>query len=137
MCHCLFVTNPVVGEQAARDDIHLILEYKAGDSWGPFTAPRANRYSRSLLLTKLFLLMVQSINNTVYEENSNSAFNPYPSIEVKRIFNKPICCAVVSCYLLTLLTRDANMSAQQTFAPSANDKNIEIGILYITIWIKA
>lgn len=75
----------MVGEQAARDDIHLILEYKAGDSWGPFTAPRANRYSRSLLLTKLFLLTVQSINNTVYEESSISAFNLYPSIEVMRI----------------------------------------------------
>uniref|UniRef100_A0A1B6MRT9 Carbohydrate kinase PfkB domain-containing protein n=1 Tax=Graphocephala atropunctata TaxID=36148 RepID=A0A1B6MRT9_9HEMI len=34
----------VVGGNAARDDVHLILEYKAGDSWGPYTAPRANRF---------------------------------------------------------------------------------------------
>ncbi|XP_054262214.1 ADP-dependent glucokinase [Macrosteles quadrilineatus] len=37
-------TLKVVGGVAERDDIHLILEYKAGDSWGPFTAPRANRF---------------------------------------------------------------------------------------------
>lgn len=34
----------VVGEPVNRDDIHLILEYKAQDIWGPFTSPRANRY---------------------------------------------------------------------------------------------
>ncbi|RZF39151.1 hypothetical protein LSTR_LSTR005779 [Laodelphax striatellus] len=34
----------VVGKPTTRDDIHLILEYKAGDSWGPFSAPRANRF---------------------------------------------------------------------------------------------
>jgi ADP-dependent glucokinase len=26
------------------DDIHLILEYQTGDTWGDYTAPRANRY---------------------------------------------------------------------------------------------
>lgn len=34
----------IAGDQIDEDDIHLILEYKAGDTWGPFTAPRANRY---------------------------------------------------------------------------------------------
>lgn len=34
----------VVGKPTTRDDIHLILEYKAGDSWGPYSAPRANRF---------------------------------------------------------------------------------------------
>lgn len=34
----------VVGQPVKRDDVHLILEYKAGESWGPYTAPRANRY---------------------------------------------------------------------------------------------
>ena len=34
----------VAGNEIEEDDIHLILEYKAGDTWGPFTAPRANRY---------------------------------------------------------------------------------------------
>ncbi|WP_411016767.1 ADP-dependent glucokinase/phosphofructokinase, partial [Salmonella sp. s51944] len=26
------------------DDIHLLMEYKTGDVWGPFTSPRANRF---------------------------------------------------------------------------------------------
>lgn len=34
----------VVGGSVQRDDIHLILEYKAGEKWGPYTSPRANRY---------------------------------------------------------------------------------------------
>ncbi|XP_014239962.2 ADP-dependent glucokinase [Cimex lectularius] len=34
----------VVGEAVKRDDIHLILEYKSGENWGPYKAPRANRY---------------------------------------------------------------------------------------------
>lgn len=34
----------IAGDQIEEDDIHMILEYKAGETWGPFTAPRANRY---------------------------------------------------------------------------------------------
>lgn len=34
----------VGGETSRDDDVHLILEYKAGESWGPFTSPRANRF---------------------------------------------------------------------------------------------
>ncbi|XP_059473362.1 ADP-dependent glucokinase [Neocloeon triangulifer] len=34
----------VVGGDVTQDDIHLILEYKAGQAWGKFTAPRANRF---------------------------------------------------------------------------------------------
>uniref|UniRef100_A0A1B6CF50 Carbohydrate kinase PfkB domain-containing protein n=2 Tax=Clastoptera arizonana TaxID=38151 RepID=A0A1B6CF50_9HEMI len=34
----------VVGIESKRDDVHLILEYKAGELWGPYTAPRANRF---------------------------------------------------------------------------------------------
>lgn len=34
----------LIGDVVDEDDIHLILEYKSGDKWGPFTAPRANRY---------------------------------------------------------------------------------------------
>lgn len=33
----------VVGGEIERDDIHLILEYKRGEVWGPYTSPRANR----------------------------------------------------------------------------------------------
>ena len=29
---------------SAQDDIHLILEYDLGSTWGPFASPRANRY---------------------------------------------------------------------------------------------
>ncbi|UYV78397.1 hypothetical protein LAZ67_16001179 [Cordylochernes scorpioides] len=32
------------GPQVARDDVHLLLEYPSGASWGPFSAPRANRF---------------------------------------------------------------------------------------------
>lgn len=34
----------VVGGEVRRDDIHLIMEYKHGDAWGPYTSTRANRY---------------------------------------------------------------------------------------------
>ncbi|KAG8034898.1 hypothetical protein G9C98_007974 [Cotesia typhae] len=34
----------VVGGEVDRDDIHLILEYKRGEQWGPYTSARANRY---------------------------------------------------------------------------------------------
>lgn len=34
----------VVGGEVERDDIHLIIEYKYGETWGPFTSSRANRY---------------------------------------------------------------------------------------------
>ncbi|XP_037820502.1 ADP-dependent glucokinase [Lucilia sericata] len=37
-------TIKIAGDFIEEDDIHLILEYKAGETWGPFTAPRANRY---------------------------------------------------------------------------------------------
>ena len=29
---------------STQDDVHLILEYDLGSTWGPFTSPRANRY---------------------------------------------------------------------------------------------
>jgi len=28
----------------STDDIHLIMEYKRGESWGSYTSPRANRF---------------------------------------------------------------------------------------------
>lgn len=34
----------LVGDVIDEDDIHMILEYKTGETWGPFTAPRANRF---------------------------------------------------------------------------------------------
>ncbi|KAJ9578303.1 hypothetical protein L9F63_005469, partial [Diploptera punctata] len=34
----------VVGGVTKKDDIHLILEYKAGEQWGIHRAPRANRF---------------------------------------------------------------------------------------------
>lgn len=34
----------LAGDIVNDDDIHLVLEYKSGEVWGPFTAPRANRY---------------------------------------------------------------------------------------------
>ncbi|XP_042219499.1 ADP-dependent glucokinase-like [Homarus americanus] len=39
-------SNIIVGgvETEGADDIHLILEYKAGESWGTYQAPRANRF---------------------------------------------------------------------------------------------
>ena len=38
----------VVGRDVKKDDIHLILEYKADEEWGIYRSPRANRYSSSL-----------------------------------------------------------------------------------------
>lgn len=34
----------VVGGNAMKDDIHLILEYKADEEWGIYRSPRANRF---------------------------------------------------------------------------------------------
>ncbi|XP_078046764.1 ADP-dependent glucokinase [Augochlora pura] len=34
----------IVGGEVKRDDIHLIIEYKRGDIWGPYSSARANRY---------------------------------------------------------------------------------------------
>ncbi|XP_017090168.2 ADP-dependent glucokinase [Drosophila bipectinata] len=34
----------LAGDEIPDDDIHLILEYQAGDTWGSYVAPRANRY---------------------------------------------------------------------------------------------
>ncbi|XP_044008800.1 ADP-dependent glucokinase [Aphidius gifuensis] len=34
----------VVGGEVEHDDVHLILEYKRGETWGPYTSARANRY---------------------------------------------------------------------------------------------
>jgi ADP-dependent glucokinase len=34
----------VVGGDIQKDDIHLILEYKANEEWGIYRSPRANRY---------------------------------------------------------------------------------------------
>ncbi|KAG7207703.1 hypothetical protein KM043_009321 [Ampulex compressa] len=34
----------VVGGEVKRDDIHLVMEYKHGDVWGPYSSARANRY---------------------------------------------------------------------------------------------
>lgn len=31
------------GDVDGADDIHLILEYKTGEKWGTYEAPRANR----------------------------------------------------------------------------------------------
>ena len=33
-----------LGESDHKDDVHLILEFKVGDVWGTYTAPRANRF---------------------------------------------------------------------------------------------
>ncbi len=33
-----------LGESDHKDDIHLILEFKVGERWGEYVAPRANRY---------------------------------------------------------------------------------------------
>ena len=34
----------IVGGEVKRDDIHLVMEYKHGDVWGPYSSARANRY---------------------------------------------------------------------------------------------
>lgn len=34
----------IVGGEVKRDDIHLVIEYKHGDVWGPYSSARANRY---------------------------------------------------------------------------------------------
>lgn len=40
--HCMWFCT-VVGGDVEKDDVHLILEYKAGETWGIYSSPRANR----------------------------------------------------------------------------------------------
>jgi len=41
---CIFLCcNIVAGDVVEEDDIHLILEYKKGEKWGKYEAPRSNR----------------------------------------------------------------------------------------------
>ncbi|XP_033626933.1 ADP-dependent glucokinase-like [Asterias rubens] len=40
----IIVTNVAPEDDESAEDIHLIMEYKRGESWGDFTAPRANRF---------------------------------------------------------------------------------------------
>jgi ADP-dependent glucokinase len=40
-----------VAERVAEDEVHLILEYNAGDEWGDSKAPVATRYGGSILKT--------------------------------------------------------------------------------------
>lgn len=32
------------GTEDVKDDVHMILEYRADEKWGPYQAPRANRF---------------------------------------------------------------------------------------------
>ncbi|XP_076757743.1 ADP-dependent glucokinase [Xylocopa sonorina] len=34
----------IVGGEVIRDDVHLVIEYKHGEVWGPYSSARANRY---------------------------------------------------------------------------------------------
>lgn len=78
----------VIGGEVKRDDVHLVLEYKSGDMWGPYSSTRANRYiihndennpvissfnafDRILSTTNLDLLVVsglQMMDNYPFEE---------------------------------------------------------------------
>ena len=48
----------VVGGKVEHDDIHLILEYKHGESWGPYTSARANRYRIHLFYTFRVVIVI-------------------------------------------------------------------------------
>ncbi|XP_071079420.1 ADP-dependent glucokinase-like [Haliotis cracherodii] len=43
MAKALDPSIKVTGKQTITEDVHLLLEYKAGAKWGQYTAPRANR----------------------------------------------------------------------------------------------
>lgn len=55
----------ITGDPIEQDDIHLIIEYKTGDEWGPYKAPRANRF-------------------ILHNDNSN------PTINSLEFFEKPL-----------------------------------------------
>jgi len=48
----------VVGRDVKKDDIHLILEYKADEEWGIYKTPRANRYSLVFGTCNLIILII-------------------------------------------------------------------------------
>jgi hypothetical protein len=41
--HVCGFTCSVAGNKVVKDDIHLIMEYKKGEKWGNYEAPRSNR----------------------------------------------------------------------------------------------
>ena len=45
--------------EAEEDEVHLILEYKLGEKWGSYTAPRANRFIFSNDRTNAMLLPLE------------------------------------------------------------------------------
>uniref|UniRef100_A0A1B0FJP7 ADP-dependent glucokinase n=1 Tax=Glossina morsitans morsitans TaxID=37546 RepID=A0A1B0FJP7_GLOMM len=55
----------IAGDEVLEDDIHLILEYKAGETWGPFTAPRANRYILHNDQTNPYLRSLENLEKAV------------------------------------------------------------------------
>ena len=48
--------NAVAGDEVKEDDIHLIMEYKKGDKWGDYKAPRSNRLENPALQCVLWHL---------------------------------------------------------------------------------
>ncbi len=57
MEQCEYCFLVVVGSKPEVDDIHLLLEYSKGQSWGAHFSERANRY-------QVLLLIIYAIDNT-------------------------------------------------------------------------
>lgn len=57
---------PVAGNVVEEPDIHLILEYPSGASWGRYTSRRANRYVLVEHLVDILTIVSNPIRWTVY-----------------------------------------------------------------------
>ncbi|KER24938.1 hypothetical protein T265_07502 [Opisthorchis viverrini] len=74
-----------------EDDIHLIMEYDAGEQWGPFVAPRANRYillhdQENPRLSGLWPGLLGSWQSKVAKQSSGSASFNASSQHAKSVF---------------------------------------------------
>ncbi|KAG5441840.1 ADP-dependent glucokinase [Clonorchis sinensis] len=74
-----------------EDDIHLIMEYDAGEQWGPFVAPRANRYivlhdQENPRLSGLWPGLLDTWQSKVAKQPSGSAFSDASSQHSKSVF---------------------------------------------------
>lgn len=92
------------------DDIHLIMEYKTGDVFGGFKAPRANRYivhsdANNPMISSLELLNVNQFNPDLFVVSGLQMLDnfPFQSSEVRRERLQAVHKQMISAHAKTLI----------------------------------
>ena len=68
--HPLITVAGNITTRQVQDDIHLLFEYDIGDIWGPYTAPRANRF---IVHSDYSNMMLETLDSFI---NSLTSFKP-------------------------------------------------------------